>query len=150
MRNRGMGEQHRRRIGADAEERGAGKIEHARIAELQIEPQSGHRIEQDPVQEQQHEMIVVEPGGDGECAENCQRAQRILAFGEAAADALQQPEPLRRQHGQDGQRQQRDDDVLPLGREQSDHIDGDKRQRGQTRQQRRSGFLSGHAIRLAR
>ena len=59
MRHCRVGVQDGGRIGADSEKRCAGEIEHARIAELNIEPERRHRIQQHGDHQQKHEVIVV-------------------------------------------------------------------------------------------
>ena len=59
MRHGRIGIEHRRGIGADAEERRARKIEHAGIAELNVQPECRHAVEQHGDDKQQREMILV-------------------------------------------------------------------------------------------
>ena len=60
MRHGSVGIEHGRGIGADAEERRAGEIQHARIAELDVQPKRRHGVEQHRDDQQQDEMVLVE------------------------------------------------------------------------------------------
>ena len=112
--------EHRRGIGADTEERRAGEIEHAGVAELDVQPERRDGVEQYRADQQQNEMVLVEHCGDRECGDDGERAERIFARAEAARYRRRAAEPIRGDHGDDAERQQRDDRLLVLHAQQDD------------------------------
>ncbi len=137
-------------VGADAEERGAGEIDHAGITELDVQAQRRHAVEQHRHHQQQHEMVVVKEAGEGERRHDGSAAEGVIMGGERAADLLEQSEPGGAGNGGDADGEQRDNKRLPLGREQPREVDGRARQRAENGPQRRLGLLRRHPLKPAR
>ena len=96
-------------------------------------------------------MVLVEERRHHDRGDDREAAEPILALGEAAADRGEPAQPIGGEHRRDRERQQADDERLPLGREQRDQIERGERQRGRARQQGSARALPlGHALRPAR
>ena len=98
MGNSGVRVEHRRGIGADAEERGAGKVQHAGITELDVQSERCDRVEEDGADQQQHEMIFMEErrhregGSDRHCSQMPPRGRRSCGSPGRAIPANSLPE----------------------------------------------------------
>ena len=95
-------------------------------------------------------MVVVKNAGDGERGEHSIAAERVLVSGERAAHPLKQSEPGGAGNASDTGGKQRDDDGLPLRREERGQIDGRGRKRDESGPGRRVGLLRRHCLTLAR
>ena len=144
--------EHRGGIGADAEERGAGKVQHAGIAELDVQSERRNRVEQDGDEQQQHEMIFVEERRHHEGGNDRHDAEHLLPVGEASAYRGEPAQPIRDEHGDDRRNQQADNERLLFGSQQCDQIGGGQRHGDDARQQGILRVLPSfrHALRPAR
>ena len=147
MRQRGLCVEDRGGIGADTEEGRAGKVQHAGIAELDVQSERGHAVEQDRDDQQKDEMILVEIGPDGEGGNDGESAERVLMIGEGTAHRIEQPQPGGGHGRGDPGGKQRDDERLPLDREQRDQIDGRDGKRDEAGPKRGVRFLRRHHTR---
>jgi hypothetical protein len=137
----GVAVQHRRCVCADAEKRRAGEIENAGIAELHIESERRHRVEQHRVDQQQHEMIFVKECCNGECGDDRASAERILMICKGCAHAVEDAKPCAGDHHGDAGGEQRDDEILPFDIEQRDQIGGRDYERDHARPHRAARFF---------
>src|SRR5262245_55900210 len=128
-------------IRADAEKRSPREIEDAGVAELDIQAERRDRIEQDRDDQQQYEMVIVEIRGNDERSDDRAGAKRVLVFGEAGADAVEQAGPRRRHDNNNAGDQQCDDQRLLFDGQQRDQIDRGERQRDHPRPNRDGSLL---------
>ena len=79
VRQAGRPGQHGRRVAADAEERGACEVQHAGVAELDVEAQAGDDNDEDAGHEQEGEVVLAQDEaehGDGEERERLRQPLR--------------------------------------------------------------------------
>ncbi|MNR02885.1 hypothetical protein D3C85_1187550 [compost metagenome] len=99
--------QHRRGIGANAEERRAGKVGHAGEAKLHRQPQAGGGVQQHRAQHQQDKMAFVEQHDQRERARHRPQPRQPGPPGSRLLYGPRDLEPACDDRRCDGQRQQR-------------------------------------------
>ena len=80
-----MGVENGRCVGADAEKGRAGEIQHAGIAELNVQAERRHGVEQHRGDQQQNKMVLVKEDGDRESRQDREAAKHILVILEGTA-----------------------------------------------------------------
>jgi hypothetical protein len=140
--------QHGRGVGTDAEEGGAGEIQHSGVTELNVQPKRRHGVEQHGDHQQQDEMVFMKIRGEHECPDDGEATYGVLVVDEGPANAIEQTEPGGGAHSGDAERQQCDDDPLLLGAQQRDQIGSRKAERDQSRPQPRARFRAAPRHRL--
>src|SRR4029079_9377084 len=100
------------RIGTDAEKRCTREIENTGIAELDIESESCHRVQQHGNHKQKNEVIVVKDRCHGTRGADGTNGQSVLWLKERRAHILEQTKPGCGKYSRDTCREQKDDQVL--------------------------------------
>jgi hypothetical protein len=134
MRNRGVGVEHRRGVGPDTEERRTGKVQHAGVAELDVQSKRRHGGKHHSDDQKEDEVVFMEIEAERERRDHRKSAERILVPGERARGPVEHTEPVSREHSSDAGREHREHKGLLLDRKQRDDITGAQREGYQARQ----------------
>jgi hypothetical protein len=123
--------QHGGGVAADAEERGAGEVEQAGVAELDVEAETGEDVEEHGRDHQEGEVVVAKDGGDEQDPEDCRAVHDRLVARAAGRYGFQPAEPGREQPGNGAGGEQGRDRDLALHREERHREGSNRGERGQ-------------------